>query len=286
MKKIALSITLAIVLVFLISHPGAGLNGEGIVRLKKAGISDETIAVIVKEKAIETAAFSVQEIVDMKTAGLSEVTIRMVITENSFLKNSDPVVYGEKVRTVRFTTVKDIIDLKNAGVSDAVIQAILTVVGDSEASRELFETYGSQIRRIVRVRLTSSGLRRFMDSQDICQSVMANSFMRAASGQFDLQNPDQLSRRYAFQLGGRFRAWNDKILRAASIGRRLEAQPPRRVAAQNIAAKYTVGYDIAIIGRDTFRIVGSACHRFFQVRPLLNSDEVREDLFTNGIQKK
>ncbi len=134
MKKIALSITLAIVLVFLISHPGAGLNGEGIVRLKKAGISDETIAVIVKEKAIETAAFSVQEIVDMKTAGLSEVTIRMVITENSFLKNSDPVVYGEKVRTVRFTTVKDIIDLKNAGVSDAVIQAILTVVGDSEAS--------------------------------------------------------------------------------------------------------------------------------------------------------
>ena len=82
MKKIALSITLAIVLVFLISHPGAGLNGEGIVRLKKAGISDETIALIVKEKAIETAAFSVQEIVDMKTAGLSEVTIRMVITEN------------------------------------------------------------------------------------------------------------------------------------------------------------------------------------------------------------
>ena len=134
MGKNIFSITMAILLVFLISHPGAGLNGEGIVRLKKAGVSDETIAVIVKEKAIETAAFSVQEIVDMKTAGLSEKTIRMVITENSFLKNADPVVYGEKVRSVRFTTVKDIIDLKNAGVSDEVIQAILTVVGDSEAS--------------------------------------------------------------------------------------------------------------------------------------------------------
>ncbi len=134
MKKIALSTTLAILLVFLISHPGAGLNGEGIVRLKKAGVSDETIAVIVNERAIETAAFSVQEIVDMKTAGLSEKTIQMMIRENSFLKNADPIVYGDKVRTLRFTTVEDIIDLKNAGVSDEVIQAILTVVGDSEAS--------------------------------------------------------------------------------------------------------------------------------------------------------
>ena len=134
MKKIALSITLVILMVFLLSHPGVGLNGEDIVRLKQAGVSDETIAVIVKEKAIETAAFSVQEIVDMKTAGMREETIRMVITENSFLKNAEPVIYGEKVRTVRFTTVKDIIDLKNAGVSDEVIQAILTVVGDSAAS--------------------------------------------------------------------------------------------------------------------------------------------------------
>ena len=57
-----------------------------------------------------------------------------MIRENSFLKNADPIVYGDKVRTVRFTTVEDIINLKNAGVSDEVIQAILTVVGDSEAS--------------------------------------------------------------------------------------------------------------------------------------------------------
>lgn len=121
-------------LIFLISNSGAGLNAEGIVRLKKAGISDRTIEVVVREKAIETAAFSVQEIVDMKNAGLSDETIQMVITENSFLKNSEPVVYGDQVRTVRFTTVKDIIDLKNAGISDEIIQAILTVVGDSEAS--------------------------------------------------------------------------------------------------------------------------------------------------------
>jgi hypothetical protein len=134
MKKTLLNTSLALLLILLIRHPGVGLNAEGIARLKQAGIGDRTIAAIVREKAIETAAFSVQEIVDMKNAGLSDETIRMVITENSFLKNSDPIVYGQKVRTVRFTTVQDVIDLKKAGISDEVIQAILTVIGDSEDS--------------------------------------------------------------------------------------------------------------------------------------------------------
>lgn len=134
MKKTPLSIIVAILLVFLICHPGSGINSDDIVRLKKAGVSDKTIQVIVQEKAIETAAFSVQEIVDMKTAGIGEETIQMVIKENSFLKNSEPIVYGKDIRTIKFTTVKDIIELKNAGVSDDVIEAILTVVGDSTES--------------------------------------------------------------------------------------------------------------------------------------------------------
>ena len=134
MKKTAFCILVLILMVFLISHPTAGLNSEAMVRLKKAGVSDQTIQVIVKEKAIETAAFSVQEIVDMKQAGLSEETIRMVITESSFLRDSSPIVYGEKIRTIQFTSVQDIIELKNAGISDDVIQAILAVVGDSDKS--------------------------------------------------------------------------------------------------------------------------------------------------------
>jgi RNA polymerase sigma factor (sigma-70 family) len=64
--------------------------------------------------------------------------------------------------------------------------------GDEDASRELVERYGAQIRRVIRVRLTDSGLRRVMDSQDICQSVMANFFLRATAGQFDLESPEQL----------------------------------------------------------------------------------------------
>jgi hypothetical protein len=134
MKKTPFSIVVAVLLVLLICHPGSGLNSDGIVRLKKAGISDKTIEVIVQEKAIETGAFSVQGIVDLKAAGIGEETIQMLVKERSFLKNSEPIVYGKDIRTLKFTTVKDVIELKNEGVSDEVIQAILTVVADSTES--------------------------------------------------------------------------------------------------------------------------------------------------------
>ena len=107
------------------------LNSEGVVRLKKAGVSDATIQTIMREKVIETAAFSVQEIIDMKKAGLSEKTIRMVVQEGSFLKDTAPIIYGKDVRSIEFTTAGDIIRLKKAGLGNDVIQAIITVVGES-----------------------------------------------------------------------------------------------------------------------------------------------------------
>lgn len=118
-------------LIFIITHPISGLNSESIVRLKEAGVSDQTIEVMIREKVVETAAFSVQEIIDMKKAGLSDKTIQMVMQEGSFLKDTAPVIYGKDVRSIEFTTAQDIIELKNAGVSDEVIQAIIYVVGES-----------------------------------------------------------------------------------------------------------------------------------------------------------
>ncbi len=149
MKKTPLSIVIATLLVLLICHPGSGLNSGSIVQLKKAGVSDETLAVIVQEKAIETGAFSVRGIIDMKAAGIGDETIQMLVKEQSFLKNSEPIVYGKDIRTLKFTTVKDVIELKNAGVSDEVIQAILTVVSDSTESqrKEAFDLLeGMKIR--------------------------------------------------------------------------------------------------------------------------------------------
>jgi len=64
--------------------------------------------------------------------------------------------------------------------------------GDEQAATELVRRYEPAIRVAVRVRLTDPALRRFLDSMDICQSVLANFFVRAANGQFELDKPEQL----------------------------------------------------------------------------------------------
>ena len=64
--------------------------------------------------------------------------------------------------------------------------------GDGAAATELVRRYEPAIRRIVRLRLTDSRLRRAFDSMDVCQSVLGSFFVRAALGQYDLAHPDQL----------------------------------------------------------------------------------------------
>jgi hypothetical protein len=134
MKKTFIIMGWVALLVSLITASGFGLNSESIVRLKAAGISDATIQIMIREKTVETAAFSVQEIIDLKKAGLSEKTIQMVLQEGSFLKDTAPVVYGKDIRSIEFTTAQDIIELKKAGITDEVIRAIIQVVGESTDS--------------------------------------------------------------------------------------------------------------------------------------------------------
>ena len=112
---------------------GYAMSSEALVALKQAGISDETIQVLIQEKALETAAFTVKELVSMKQAGLSEETIQLVVRDGSFMKDRAPIVYGKELRPLSFTTAQDIIDLKNAGISDDVIKAII-VYGAEDSS--------------------------------------------------------------------------------------------------------------------------------------------------------
>ena len=67
--------------------------------------------------------------------------------------------------------------------------------GDSEAARQLVSEYEPVIRSLVRVwlRRQDSRLRRIFDSMDVCQSVLASFFARAAAGQFDFDQPEQLT---------------------------------------------------------------------------------------------
>jgi RNA polymerase sigma factor (sigma-70 family) len=64
--------------------------------------------------------------------------------------------------------------------------------GDQEAAAELIREYEPVIRLEVRRRLRDPGLYRLFDSVDICQSVMMSFFMRAAAGQYELDQPQQL----------------------------------------------------------------------------------------------
>src|SRR5436305_6725779 len=63
---------------------------------------------------------------------------------------------------------------------------------DEQAAAELVRRYEPTIRLAVRVRLGDPALRRVLDSMDICQSVLANFFVWASSGQFELDTPGQL----------------------------------------------------------------------------------------------
>jgi hypothetical protein len=107
--------------------PGWALSAGDIHRLKRAGVGDAAIEIIVREKLVETAAFTVAEIVALKEAGIGETALNAILSAGSFLKEREPIVYGREVRPLRFTTAKDIIELKNAGVSDAVLEAIVAV---------------------------------------------------------------------------------------------------------------------------------------------------------------
>jgi RNA polymerase sigma-70 factor (ECF subfamily) len=58
--------------------------------------------------------------------------------------------------------------------------------GDEDAAAELVRRYEPAIRRIVRVHMHDTRLRRVLDSTDICQSVLATFFVRANLGQYEL----------------------------------------------------------------------------------------------------
>jgi DNA-directed RNA polymerase specialized sigma24 family protein len=66
--------------------------------------------------------------------------------------------------------------------------------GDSQATTDLVKRYEPEIRREVRLRLRDPRLRRDFDSLDISQSVLASFFVRAALGQYELNQPEQLLR--------------------------------------------------------------------------------------------
>jgi RNA polymerase sigma factor (sigma-70 family) len=119
--------------------------------------------------------------------------------------------------------------------------------GDEDAANELVRRYEPAIRRAVRIRLADSRLERAFDSMDVCQSVMASFFVRAALGQFDLDAPDQLLRLLATMARHKLSDQIDRERAECRDMRRVEegsshsrevaggtATPSREVAARDL----------------------------------------------------
>jgi RNA polymerase sigma-70 factor (ECF subfamily) len=98
--------------------------------------------------------------------------------------------------------------------------------GEEEAAAELVRTYEPEVRRAIRIRLTDPRLGRLLDSMDICQSVLANFFVRAAAGQFDLEQPEQLLKLLVTMARNKLRDQARRQRAGRRDNRRLEAVGP------------------------------------------------------------
>lgn len=105
--------------------------------------------------------------------------------------------------------------------------------GDGDAATELVRQYEPEIRRVVRVRLRNPGMHRVLDTMDICQSVLANFFARAALGQFELEDPAQLLKLLVTMARNKLR---DQVRR-----HHARRRDQRRVAGDGMEALEAVG---------------------------------------------
>lgn len=131
--------------------------------------------------------------------------------------------------------------------------------GDHDAAAEVVRLYEPAIRRAVRFRLADAHLRSQLDSIDICQSVLRSFFVRAASGQYDLETPEQL-------LG---------LL--ATMARRKLISESRRQRSQRRGGHYTTasGQDVQVFADPSARAPEEVEARDLlqEVRRRLTADE-------------
>lgn len=64
---------------------------------------------------------------------------------------------------------------------------------DEAAAAELVSRFEPELRRVIRFQLTDPGLRRLLDSLDVCQSVLAAFFAQLYDGELKLTQPRQLA---------------------------------------------------------------------------------------------
>jgi RNA polymerase sigma-70 factor (ECF subfamily) len=97
--------------------------------------------------------------------------------------------------------------------------------GDDDAAKELVERFEPLIRREVRLRIGDDRLNRAFDSVDISQSVLASFFIRASTGEYELDQPEQLTRLLVTMARNRVKSRARRERRQVRDVRRLVVKP-------------------------------------------------------------
>jgi RNA polymerase sigma-70 factor (ECF subfamily) len=103
--------------------------------------------------------------------------------------------------------------------------------GDQDAAAVLVKRYEPYIRRAVHFRLADARLGALLESIDICQSVLASFFIRAASGQYELKTPGQLLKLLTVMARNKLNSQARKELAQRRDGRRV-------VSGENFASRF------------------------------------------------
>lgn len=106
--------------------------------------------------------------------------------------------------------------------------------GDDAAATELVRRFEPLIRREVRMRIGDDRLNRAFDSLDVSQSVFACFFSQAATGEYELYQPEQLARLLLTMA-------RNRLISRARIERRLVRDVRRLTADPSVLDQVTDG---------------------------------------------
>jgi RNA polymerase sigma-70 factor (ECF subfamily) len=124
--------------------------------------------------------------------------------------------------------------------------------GDEQAAAELVSRYEPALRLEIRMRMKDPKLRRLLEPADLCQSVLKSFFVRATTGQYDLDSPEKLlallrtmARNKVVQQTRRQRALRRDLRRDVSLHEGI----PHAVAADPSPSRIAIGREML----DAFR---------------------------------
>ena len=120
--------------------------------------------------------------------------------------------------------------------------------GNAAAAMHLVRQFEPLIRREVRMQLRDRRLQRAFDSLDICQAVWSSFFARAQSGQFELNEPEQLAGLLVAMTRNKFSSAVRRERRQCRDMRRLATSVDREVDINRLPGRQaTPSSDVATL---------------------------------------